>query len=144
MQSKPFLIFFLLSVNYEKFTYKLMDGPITVERLKCCDWSVHKFIEVNFSKITDSNQIFRIDLASIHYHPCEIACQIIECKVFWRIWTASNTWIRRTKNSATYTHIPRYTWKNHKMALLQVLLHHIKNNLSRISRQCHKQKATNR
>ena len=53
-------------VNFEKF-YKLMHGPITVERLKCCDWSVHKFIEVNFSKLTDSNQIFRIDFVSIHY-----------------------------------------------------------------------------
>ena len=55
-----------------------MGGPITVERLKSCDWSVHKFIEVNFSKLTDSNQIFRIDLVCIHYHLCEISCQIIK------------------------------------------------------------------
>ena len=58
-----------------------MGGPITVERLKCCDWSVHKFIEVNFSKLTDSNQIFRIDFLCIHYHLCEISSQIIECKI---------------------------------------------------------------
>ena len=40
----------LLSVNFEKFT------SLTYGR------SVHKFIEVNFSKLTDSNQIFRNDL----------------------------------------------------------------------------------
>ena len=32
---------------WEIHLYKLMDGPITVERLKCCDWFVHKYIEVN-------------------------------------------------------------------------------------------------
>ena len=57
-----------------------MDGPITVERLKCCDWSVHKFIEVNFSKLTDSNGIFRIDFVGIHYHPGEISCQKCSAK----------------------------------------------------------------
>ena len=57
----------------------------TVERLKCCDWSVHNFIEVNFSKLTDSNQIFRIDFVNIHYHLGEISCQIIECKFLWSI-----------------------------------------------------------
>ena len=54
-----------------------MDGPITVELLKCCDWSPHKFIEANFSKLTDSNEIFRIDFVGIHYHLGEISCQII-------------------------------------------------------------------
>ena len=37
-----------------------MGGPITVELLKCCDWSLHKFIGANFSKLTDSSQIFRL------------------------------------------------------------------------------------
>ena len=64
-----------------------MDGPITVERLKCCDWSVHKFLEENFSKLTDSSQIFWIGFVSIHYHLGEISCHIIECKIFWSIWT---------------------------------------------------------
>ena len=30
--------------------YKLMDGPITALQTLDCDWSVHLFIEVNFSK----------------------------------------------------------------------------------------------
>ena len=59
-----------------------MDGPITVERLKCCDWSVHKFIEVNLSKLTDINQISRNDFGCIHYHLCKITSQIIECRIF--------------------------------------------------------------
>ena len=50
-----------------------MDGPITVKRLKCCDWSPDNFIGVNFSKLTDSDQIFRIDFVSIHYHLGEIS-----------------------------------------------------------------------
>ena len=54
----------------------------TVERLKCCDWSLHKSIGVNFSKLTDSNQIFKIDFLCIHYHLREISSQIIECKIF--------------------------------------------------------------
>ena len=87
MQSKSFLKIWLLSVKFDKFTYKLMDGPITVERLKCCDWSVHKLIEVNFSKLTDSNQFFTIDFVSIHYHLCEISCQIIEFNFFLSLGT---------------------------------------------------------
>ena len=55
-----------------------MDGPITALQTLDCDWSVHKFIEVNFSKLTD-DQIFRNDC--IHYHLCNIS-QIIECKIF--------------------------------------------------------------
>ena len=55
-----------------------MGGPITADRLKCCDWSPHKFIVVNFSKLTDYNQIFRIDFVSIHYH----LCKIIQYKIF--------------------------------------------------------------
>ena len=59
-----------------------MDEPITVKRLKCCDWSVHKFIEVNFSKLTDSTHIFRMDFVIIHYNLGEISCQRIEWKIF--------------------------------------------------------------
>ena len=51
--------------------YKLKEGPITVLQTFDCDWSVHKFIEVDLSKLTDSNQIFRIDFVSIHYHICK-------------------------------------------------------------------------
>ena len=69
-----------------------MDGQITVELLKSCDWSPHKLTEVNFSKLTDSNHIFRIDLVSIHYHLSEISCQIIEGKNDHRL-----TWGQPTK-----------------------------------------------
>ena len=77
MLTKSILKIWFLSVNIEKF--ELIDGPITVERLKCCDWSVHKFTEVNFSKLTDSNQIFRIHFVSIHCHLGEFSRSIIKC-----------------------------------------------------------------
>ena len=59
---------------------KLMDGPITALLTLDCDWSVHKFIEVNFSK--ENNQIFRNDFDCIHYNLCKISSQIIERKIF--------------------------------------------------------------
>ena len=34
-----------------------MVRQITGLQMLDCDWSVHKFIEVNFSKLMDSNQI---------------------------------------------------------------------------------------
>ena len=67
-----------------------MDGPITVELLRCCDWSVHKFIEVNFSKLMDSNQSLRIDFGSSHYHVGEISCKIIDWIFFLSRWTLYN------------------------------------------------------
>ena len=59
-----------------------MGGPITALQTLDCDWSPHKFIVVNFSKVTDSNQIFRNDFIYIHYHLCEISSQIIDCKIY--------------------------------------------------------------
>ena len=59
-----------------------MDGPITALQTLDCDWSVHKFTELNFSELTDNNQIFRNDFDWIHYHLCKISSQIIECKFF--------------------------------------------------------------
>ena len=59
-----------------------MGEPITALQTLDCDWSPHKFIEENFSKLTDSNQIFTLDFVCIHYHPCEISPQIIECEIF--------------------------------------------------------------
>ena len=35
--------------------------PITVGCLEDCDWLLHRFIEENFLKLTDSNQIIRND-----------------------------------------------------------------------------------
>ena len=40
------------------------------------------FIGVYFSKLTDSNQIFRNCCVCIHYHLCKISSQIIEWKMF--------------------------------------------------------------
>ena len=59
-----------------------MGGPITAFQTLYCDWSPHKFIEKNFSKLTDSSQIFRINFVYIHYHLCKISPQIIDCKIF--------------------------------------------------------------
>ena len=50
-----------------------MRAPITALQTLECDWSVHKFIEVNFSKLTDNHQIIRNDfvawiITSVKYH----------------------------------------------------------------------------
>ena len=50
-----------------------MDGPITTLQTLDCDWSNHKFIEVDFSKLTDSNQFSGMTLiafiiTSVKYH----------------------------------------------------------------------------
>ena len=48
-------------------------------------WSVvighSAFIEVNFSKLTHNNQIFRNDFIFSHYHPCKISAQIMAGKI---------------------------------------------------------------
>ena len=59
-----------------------MGGPITALQTLDCDRSPHKFIEVNFSKLTDNNRIFMNDFFGIHYHLCKISSQIIEGKIF--------------------------------------------------------------
>ena len=59
-----------------------MEQPITALQTPDCDWLLHSFIEVNFSKLTDSNQIFRKDFVGLHYHLCKISSQIIECIIF--------------------------------------------------------------
>ena len=53
--------------------YKLMEGPITALQKLDCDWFLHNFIEVNFSKLTNSNQMFRNDFVRIHYNLCKIS-----------------------------------------------------------------------
>ena len=47
-----------------------------------CDWLLHSFIEVNSSKLTDSNQIVRDDFIGFDYHLCKITSRIIECVIF--------------------------------------------------------------
>ena len=67
MLIKSILKIWLWSVDFEKFTFITLDGTITALQTLDCDWSPHNFIEVNFSKLTDSNQIFRIDFDCIHF-----------------------------------------------------------------------------
>ena len=59
-----------------------MEQPITALQTPDCDWLLHRFIEVNFSKLTDSNQIFRNDFVCIHYHLCKISSQTIKYLIF--------------------------------------------------------------
>ena len=59
-----------------------MDWPITALQTLDCDWSVNKFIEVNFWMLTENNLIFRNDFDCIHYHLCKILSQIIEYNFF--------------------------------------------------------------
>ena len=57
----------MLPVNFEKFTSLGTLG---------CDWSLDNstvYIEVNFSKLTQNNQIFRNDFVYIQYHLCKIS-----------------------------------------------------------------------
>ena len=70
---------------WEIYLYKLAEGIIIALQTLDCHLTVtvivHKFIEVNFSKLTDNTQIFRNDFDCIHYHLCKIS-QIIGCKFF--------------------------------------------------------------
>ena len=59
-----------------------MEQPITALQTPDCDWLLHRFIEVNFSKLMDSDQIFRNYFVGLHYHLCKISSQIIECIIF--------------------------------------------------------------
>ena len=64
MKLNKFLKIWLLSVNYEKFTFINLwsnQSQLHVWRF-VIGWLFRRFIEVNFSKLTDSNQIFRTDL----------------------------------------------------------------------------------
>ena len=75
-------------VNFKKFhLYRSIEGPITVERLKCCDCSLDKFIDVNFSKFPDSNQSFGNDFVCIHYELCKILPFLIR----WFLTATSGT-----------------------------------------------------
>ena len=59
-----------------------MEQPNTAFQTPDCDWLLHSFIEVNFSKLPDSNQIFRNDFVCLYYHLFKISAQIIECVIF--------------------------------------------------------------
>ena len=59
-----------------------MEQPITALQTPDCDWLLHRFIEVNFSKLTKNNQIFKNDFVYLHDYLCEILSAIMECIVF--------------------------------------------------------------
>ena len=59
-----------------------MEQPITALQTPDCDWLLHRFIEVNFSKLTDSNKNFRNSFVCLHYHLYKISSKTIECIMF--------------------------------------------------------------
>ena len=59
-----------------------MAQPITGRITRDCDWLRHRLIEVNFSKLTDMNQIFRNEFVCLHYHLGKKPSQIIQCIIF--------------------------------------------------------------
>ena len=67
-------VWFLLDIHF----YKLLEGAITALQTFDCDWSPHMFIEVNFSKLTECNHIFRSDFVVFIITLYEISSQIIE------------------------------------------------------------------
>ena len=73
----------LVAVLYlwEIYFYKSMAQPITALQTPDCDWLRLWFIEVNFSKLTDSNQIFKNDFVCLYYHLCKISTQINKCNI---------------------------------------------------------------
>ena len=48
MQTQSFVKIRLLAIKFEKYTNKFIDRPITAFQSLDCDWSLDKFIEVNF------------------------------------------------------------------------------------------------
>ena len=43
---------------WEIYLNKPMEQPITALQTPDCDWLLHRFVQVNFSKLTESNKIF--------------------------------------------------------------------------------------
>ena len=80
---------------WEIYLNRLICGPVTAFQTLGCDWSLYKFIEVNLSKLTHNNQIFKNDFICIHYHLCKTLSQITECKILLTMislkWTLYNT-----------------------------------------------------
>ena len=47
---------------------EFIQGPTTALQALDCDWSLYKYMEVNFSKLTHNNQILKNDFVCIPYH----------------------------------------------------------------------------
>ena len=82
-----------------------MEQPITVRLTPDCDWLLHRFVELYFSKLTDSNQIFRNDFVYLHYHLWQISSQIIDCTIF-APYELSMTTIYILYVYTVYMHLP--------------------------------------
>ena len=76
------MILFAFIITAVKFQVKLMSSifleqpmekPITALQTPDCDWLRHRLIEVNFSKLTASNKIFRNEFVCLHYRLCKIS-----------------------------------------------------------------------
>ena len=81
--TKSFLKIWLLSVNFEKFTsIHLWSNQSQLGVWRACDWLLHSFIEVNFSKLTDNNQIFRDDFAAFIITSKKIKFKLISANFF--------------------------------------------------------------
>ena len=111
-------------ISWKDYLNKFIEGPITVERSKCCDWSLDKFMQVNFSKLSNSNQIFRNNFVCILYHLCENRAHNVESKIFYLEWTLYNTIYSLIKHCrfiqyAIYTY--RTLWIHAKWRLTWVI-----------------------
>ena len=82
MQKKGYLKIWLLCINLRNSPCKLMDGPITALQTLDCDWSLYKFIDMNFSKLTHNNQIFRNDFVCIYYPSVKYHLKFLNAKIF--------------------------------------------------------------
>ena len=68
-----------------------MEQPITALQTPDCDWLFHRFIDMNFSKLTDSNQIFKNDFVYLHDRLCKISSEIIEYIIFANYYLSIST-----------------------------------------------------
>ena len=100
-----------------------MEQPITALQTPDCDWLLHRFIEVNFSKLTDSKEIFRNYFVCLHYHVCKISSQIIECINFAHYELSITTIYSMVIVTHSSVFVPRYT--NSSLAFAMSATDHI-------------------
>ena len=74
--SKFWMYLFKRLTSVPAVVYILAVGHVTLTTL------FKQYIDVNFSKLTDCNQVFRNNFLCIHYLISKISTQIIKCKNF--------------------------------------------------------------
>ena len=119
---------------WEIYLYKRMEQPITAGYLEGCDWLLHRFIEVNFSKSTNSNQIFRNNFVCLYYYLCKISTQINECIFFIPMisWNELSITLpthddvterqRHVRNSSKLVHLPPLFWQHNNNIKMLIFL----------------------